>query len=490
MAKKTKPEISQEVLDEAARMLTTRVQEMGDRLNPKLKRFLTDEFASILANRVELVNTSGFQYGRRRDMFKTLGYPRKLVPRDLYDRFRRGEVAARVVEAPVDATWRGTVELVENEDPNTKTPFEEAWETLNRRFNIWGVMRRADLIAGMNRFSVILIGMPGHLNVPADMITPNGLLTSSDLLYFTPYSEKDAAVETLDITPNSSRFGLPIFYTMTRLSAPLAGLAASQARRVHWSRVIHVAENLLDDHVYGLPRMERVWNRLDDLDKVAGGGSEAYWRRADPGRQWDIDPTLIPDVNSAEGQQEIAGLKELMEKFTHDLERNVITRGVTLKQLPASVSNFAPSVTAIMSLISAGTGIPLRILMGSEAGHLASTQDRENWSERISDRRKEFAEPNIVRPMVDRLINLGILPAPSKYEIVWPEIEELTEESKLDLAGKAADINQKMGREVITGEEIRDQYLGMPVRKTVSISPYEPVSRQNVRKWRAMRKRG
>lgn len=431
-------------------------------------------FTTILAARAELANTSGFEYGRRRNMFKTLGYPRRLVPKDFYDRYRRNEVAARVVEAPVDSTWRGTTELVEDPDPTSTTVFETEWKKLNRKFNIWGVFRRADILAGLGRFSVILIGAPGNFD------TEITALTEPSLLYLTPFSEKDAAIESLDITPNSPRFGLPVFYTMTRLSAPLAGLAASQQRRVHYSRVIHIAENLLDDHVYGISRMERVWNRLDDLDKVAGGGAEAFWRRADPGRNIKIDPTLIPDVNSQEGQETLRTLTEGLQSFTHDLERNIVTRGVDIQQMPSSVTQFNSSVQAILSLISAGTGIPQRILMGSEAGHLASTQDRENWSEKISDRRREFAEPNIVRPLVDRFIRWGVLPTPSNYEVTWPEVEELTEESKLDLAGKAADINQKQGSIVITPEEIRDQYLGLPIRK-IGVNPYQPVTRQNVR---------
>ena len=462
--------------------MSSETLEKIERLPDDMKPVLRSLFTSMLATRSELANDSGFSYGRRRDMFKALGYPRKLISREFYDRYKRGEVAARIVEAAPDATWRGNVEIVESKDPHTDTPFEAAWKRLNKKFNLVPTMRRADILAGLGRFSVILIGAPG------DMFQEVTRLQPADVLYFTPFSEKDAAIESLDITPSSRRWGLPMAYTMTRLSAPLAGLAASQARKVHWSRIIHVAENLLDDHVYGQPRMERVWNRLDDLDKVAGGGAEAFWRRADPGTQWKIDPTLIPDAQSAEGQQQIAAIKDLMESFTHDLDKNVLTRGIDLKHFPSAVANFEPSVKAVMALISAGTGIPQRILMGSEAGHLASTQDREAWSEKVSDRRKEFAEPQIVRPLVDRLIRWGTLPTPSQYEVKWPEVEELTEESKLELADKAAGINQKMGSDVITADEIRDQYLDLPIRK-LTINPYEPVSRQNIRAWRASRKK-
>ena len=46
---------------------------------------------------------------------------------------------------------------------------------------------------------------------------------------------------------------------------------------VHASRVIHVAEDILDDEVYGIPRLEPLYNYLDDLLKVVGGSAEMFW---------------------------------------------------------------------------------------------------------------------------------------------------------------------------------------------------------------------
>ena len=63
-------------------------------------------------------------------------------------------------------------------------------------------------------------------------------------------------------------------------------------KKVHWSRIIHVTDGLLDDEFYGFPRLQRVWNKLDDLLKVVGGGSEAFWLLATPTRQYDIDPKV------------------------------------------------------------------------------------------------------------------------------------------------------------------------------------------------------
>ena len=97
--------------------------------------------------------------------------------------------------------------------------------------------------------------------------------------------------------------------------------------------------------------------------------------------------------------------------------------------------------------------------MGTERGELASTQDKESFDERVGDRRTEYAEPQIVRPFVDRLISLGVLPAPAQYSVRWPQIRNLTDKERADLAAKYAEINQRNGDIVITTDEIRDRAL-------------------------------
>ena len=50
------------------------------------------------------------------------------------------------------------------------------------------------------------------------------------------------------------------------------------SRVVHWSRVIHIAENAGGTGVYGLPRLQSVYNRLEDLLKIMAGSGESAWR--------------------------------------------------------------------------------------------------------------------------------------------------------------------------------------------------------------------
>ena len=73
-------------------------------------------------------------------------------------------------------------------------------------------------------------------------------------------------------------------------------------------------------------------------------------------------------------------------------------------------------------MISAKTGIPTRILVGSEVGKLASTQDKDTWLTLVRQRRENYAEVSIIRPFVDKCLELGILPEVQAYDIVWEDL--------------------------------------------------------------------
>jgi hypothetical protein len=43
-----------------------------------------------------------------------------------------------------------------------------------------------------------------------------------------------------------------------------------------------------------------------DLEKVVGGGAEAFWRRADRGMQLDLDPTIDVSEPQKDGDENAA----------------------------------------------------------------------------------------------------------------------------------------------------------------------------------------
>jgi hypothetical protein len=92
-------------------------------------------------------------------------------------------------------------------------------------------------------------------------------------------------------------------------------------------------------------------------------------------------------------------------------------------------------VDAELKLISAGTHIPLRILTGSERGELASTSDDDNWVAYINERRMKFAEPVMVREIVDRLSTVGVITTPPQdYAVEWPKLTHQSKREQAEIA--------------------------------------------------------
>lgn len=399
---------------------------------------------SDLLQRASIASAAGMSFGTSRDLYSALGYKRTLEISDYRARYARDDIAGRIVEAFPKATWRGGAELIEDQDPSVETDFEQEFAALEKRLHLWSVFQRADILAGLGRYSVIMIGADG------DVATELPRMQSQEgVLFLATYCEDEAKIDSVEEDPANPRYGLPVFYGITRSST-----RKTISRRVHWTRVVHIADGVLDQPQYGTPRLERVWNRLDDLQKIVGGGSEAFWLRVHQGMLFKLDK----DVKV--GDAELTKLKDEAEEFAHQMRRTMAARGFDVETLGSDVANFANQVTSIISLISGATGIPQRILLGSERGELSSTQDKENWDERVQDRRTDYAAP-IVDDFVKRLRGVGGLPEVEDFSVRWPEIEDLNKKEQADVADKWAGLNTKVGDVVVTADEIRDHVLGL-----------------------------
>lgn len=406
--------------------------------------------ASELLTRLQFAANAGLTtFGGLRDTYTTLGYEKKLEPKHYRARYERGGIAERIVEALPKATWRGGGQLIEDEDPDVLTPFEEAFGAIVDRLYVWPTLLRADILAGLGRYAVVLIGAPGALSTEL----PKGQGKPDKLLYLQPYAEDCATIDDGDREKDtaSPRYGLPNLYKLK-----LAVANGVRDEKVHWTRILHVVEGQLETELFGKPRLRAVWNYLDDLEKVHGAGAEAFWLRANPGLQLDLDPELQWDATAE------ADLEDEVEQYQHGIRRLIRTRGAKLNQLAMSVASIASNVDSLLMLISATTGIPHRILTGSERGELASSQDKNNWDQRVQDRRDSFAAPAVVRPLVDRLVDYNYLPKPTEYRVEWPQIDNLEDTERATIAAQMAEVNAKAGTTVYIADEIR-AVTGHPV---------------------------
>ena len=438
-------------------MVTPRREFLQRRLG--IVRAAAAQPTSIAIQRQQFARAAGLAtFSGQRNLADALGYPTTLQPADYVARYERGGIAKRIVEALPMSTWRGGGEVIEDEDPDTETEFEESFAALNKRLKLWPTFQKADILAGLGDYAAILLFAPGSMADPLERCKPE------ELVHVQPVAQINLTFGDLETDPTSPRFNLPIYFNLTLRGGSTGKHFAS---KVHYTRIIPVVDGSLDNPWIGTPRLRPVWNYLEDLDKVVGGGAEAYWKRADSGLHIKIDPTL--SVSEPEKQE----LKSSIEEYTHSLKRVLTTRGVEIQPLGSEVSNFNTNADAITALISATIGIPQRILMGSERGELASSSDQTNYDDRVQDRRTSFADPDVVRPFIERMMALGVLPTVEEFEVRWPEIDDLNDDQRMKLALDAAKVNQAAGETVIEANEIRDRILGYPPLEHLEVDPDE-----------------
>jgi len=128
--------------------------------------------------------------------------------------------------------------------------------------------------------------------------------------------------------------------------------------------------------------------------------------------------------------QDTAALDEQLKKYSHGLDRVLRLQGMDVQELLGKAVNPEGLVNVLLRLISGCTGIPVRILTGSEAGELASSQDERNWMSRIGEHQQDWAEPVVLRPFVERMIEAGVLPAPEggEFYVDWPDVNSPTDD--------------------------------------------------------------
>jgi SAM-dependent methyltransferase len=411
---------------------------------------------SMIVGRANLAAQLGMQYDGERNLYQALGYRRILNWQDYWDQYSRQDIAKAVIDRPVKATWQGQLELIESEDAK-RTQFEQAWYDLNKRLKLRSLLSRVDRLTGIGRYGVLLLGLDDVQNQEG-FVNPVKDDGRRKLMYIKPFGENSAKIDTYESDPSNPRYGMPKVY-----SIQVADVASgsSSTVRVHHSRCLHILDDHLESEVMGIPRLEAVFNRLMDIEKLVGGDAEMFWRGARPGYQGVVDK----DYQMTQTLKD--DLKDQLDEMEHNLRRYLVNEGVTLQALAQEIADPKSHYSVQIACISAVTGIPQRILSGSERGELASTQDTSEWKTYVQSRREDHAEPHIIQPFADRLIELKILPKPASgnYTVDWLDLFSISEKERVEIGKSRANAIREyttnpMAQSVIPPEAFFEYCLG------------------------------
>lgn len=442
------------------------------------------EFARMVEN-VVFSRSELFKkyFDPRRDINDECGYPltdgiTADLLREMYD---REAVAARVVEVMPKETWQVQPTVYEDEDSDSVTAFEEAWDALGKGLHgskswygsergnlVWNYLLRADVLCGIGSYGVMLLGLDDGKDLREEAKPKEG----ARLLFLRCFDESQAAIASYETDPKSERYGQPAAYNLVFADPNDTGRGGiglpNTAAMVHWTRVVHVADNLGSSDVFGVPRQRPVWNNLLNLRKLYGGSSEMYWRGAFPGLSLETNPQLGADVIV-----DTAGLKDKLENYMNGLQRYLYTTGMVAKTLAPQVVDPTPQIDVQITAICIKIACPKRVFMGSERGELASSQDDQAWNDRLRQRQSDHVTPRIIVPFVDRLIALGVLPEPEEYAVDWPDLTSQSEQEKATVAVTKTDAMVKYiagnGEALMNPLDFMTRFLGMEEDEAESV---------------------
>ncbi len=387
----------------------------------KEKQLALNQLISItqaITSRFDLASRLGKSYSGKRDVYTAIGYSKTLEFDDYNARYIRQDISTTIVEAPVLGSWRIDPIITENQPEETE--LVKAWGNLARKKQIIPKLISADIVCGIGYYSVILLG----LNDGGDL--SQEVTSASELLYLMPYNEKNAQIIKLVTDTKNERYGMPELYSLRMDNVNLSGTTSGGTftQTVHWSRVIHVTDGAHCSPIIGTPRLENVFNRLEDLLRVLSSAGEAYWQIAFPGYNFKLEQDSEFEGSRS---QTLAELQTEIDKFVNQFQRYMKLEGVSVEALNAHLTSPKDFVDVLLTIISAARRIPKRILIGTEEGKLAGEQDSKHWDDDMNVRRHRHNEPILLRPLIDRLLDFGVLPPVQDpevgYSIDWPPFE-------------------------------------------------------------------
>lgn len=192
--------------------------------------------------------------------------------------------------------------------------------------------------------------------------------------------------------------------------------------KVHHSRIVRITDNDGFEHVPRLTDIETEVRNAQDmmLSLMASIGVSR--------------PKIAAVIDAIIAQAALGGSSEGIDVLINTIRDSLLpiiegdddvmaAIGTTLPEfIQPKLLEFLPQYLGTVNSISAKTGIPSLIILGSEVGSLASSKDKENFLDTIKQYRNHMRK--IIRNSVSVLINARAVAFPAnnlEFDIFWAE---------------------------------------------------------------------
>lgn len=414
---------------------------MSDRV--KIKRIINDDMTIAGLTSRLMFTRSGLDWLTRRDLENQCHFILKPTVLDYKKYFDFDGATTRAISVFSDECWAEPPEIYETVKPYS-TSFEKRYQEIEEDFALTSYFHKVDVKSGIGHFGGLLFGINDGKDPtePVDTMDPisgipyDGIKKDYDLLYIRALDETELKIMKLNTDPTSPRFGKPELYRVLLYNPMDVNYTTINYLNVHWTRIVHIPSDSVGGvaaEIYANPRVQNVFQYLQSARKVIHSSAEMFYKGAFPGYALKSipDPTGMTSVNLDK-----ESLSKEMYDYQNDLKRYIALQDMEIEPLTPQIATATAHLEDQLKMVASVLGVPYRIYMGSESGHLASSQDKTTWNGRVSGRQRNRCNPVIVKQSIKRLQDLCVMPRTKKFYSDWNDLNNLTDMDKADIALK------------------------------------------------------
>lgn len=401
---------------------------------------------------------------KRRQAWCEYGYPDTITPQMLYKLYRRGGLAHGAVKKLIGNCWKTPPEVIDgtSEDESKR---DSAWDkaaanVFTQRF--WSAFAQADERRLVTRYAALLLRIKDNAKVNEPVQRAS---TIEELI---PVWGTAIRPFKVDEDGNSPTFGQ---VTMWEYDQQLPSGATSRIK-IHPDRVIILGDRSVDAIGY----LEPSYNNFVSLEKVEGGSGESFLKNASRQMNINFDKELnlrsMADMYGVDLSDLHERFNEVARDFNTANDMALMTQGATVTPMVATVPDPTPTFNINTSSAAAGLDMPVKILTGMQTGERASSEDWKQFNNACMSRRGNQLTLDII-DMVEHFIRIKLLKPTANISVVWDDLNEQTQDDKLNAANKMSEINQRslgLSEPEFTSSEIRVA-AGFPADKPESEEP-------------------
>jgi hypothetical protein len=400
----------------------------------------------------------GYFPGAKHNHYADFGFPVDPTFIHFYEAYERNGLAAAAVNKTIAKTWQDSPLLQEKERDGSQpgaTKETRREGQIRERFDdlrLWQRLAEADRRGMVGAYAGVIMRLADSkpLDQPVEFV-PGGL---SGLVELIPAWEGQLKPAEWDNDQQSPTYGWPTMYQFQESAVKDGSSQQPRDFRVHPDRVLIWSK---DGTINGRSALKAGYNDLMTIEKIVGAGGEGFWKNAKSAPVIEVDPAArLEDMAKAMGipVDELADkMNEQVEDWQRGFDKLLMLQGMKADvpqiTLPSPEHFF---LTACQSF-AASISIPMKILVGSQTGERASTEDADEWAQTNMARRAEFVRPNIM-DFIRRLERFGILPE-RDWHLEWADLTEASMGEKIDRVGKMALVNKNATEIVFTGDDLR-----------------------------------